>query len=79
MAQERTGKGIWNSSKWNWMFRERPKRDLKPMLRSRIKLKGRIGTDPHKSDKLNPDPHQSDQDPHQFADDDQKFMEYEPI
>ncbi len=44
----------------------------------------RQDTDPHKSDKLNPDPHQSgkldpDQDPHQFADDDQKFMKYEPI
>jgi hypothetical protein len=30
--------------------------------------------DPHKSDKLDPDP-----DPHQFADDKPKIMEYEPI
>jgi hypothetical protein len=30
--------------------------------------------DPHQSDKLGPDP-----DPHQFADDKPKCMEYEPI
>jgi hypothetical protein len=38
---------------------------------------------PHQSDKVDPHPHQSDElypdsDPHQFADDKLKCMEYEP-
>jgi hypothetical protein len=44
----------------------------------------RYEPDPHQSDKLDPDPHQSDKlksdlDPHQFADDKPKRIEYEPI
>jgi hypothetical protein len=40
--------------------------------------------DPNENDKLDPDPHQcnkleTDPDPHQFADDKPKCMEYEPL
>jgi hypothetical protein len=53
-------------------------------IRIRIKYKSGSGTasnknqdpDPHRSDKLDPE---SDSDPHQFADDKSKYLEYEPI
>jgi hypothetical protein len=50
---------------------------IKWKIRIRIRIRIRIT-----SDKLNPDPHQSDTldpDPLQFADDKPKCMEYEPI
>jgi hypothetical protein len=44
----------------------------------------RYDPDPHLSDKLDPDPHLSDKldpdpNPHQFADDKSKYIEFEPI
>jgi hypothetical protein len=39
-----------------------------------IRIRTNKNPDPHQSDKLEPDP-----DPHQFADDKPKCMEYEPV